>query len=128
MGERTIAILLAFYANLERFGNARQAAAFAGLDPHHHESGTSVKMKPRMSKVGHAFLRKSLYMPAMVALYKTAWGSVSANAWRLRVNHKLIIGAMMRKPVHVAFGVLKSGKTSIQRCMDVDGITVSTSA
>lgn len=47
LGVRTIAILLAFYADFERFGNARQAAAFAGLDPHHHESGTSVKMKPR---------------------------------------------------------------------------------
>lgn len=111
LGERTIAILLAFYADLERFCNARQAAAFAGLDPHHHESGTSVKMKPRMSKVGHAFLRKSLYMPAMVALYKTAWGI----RFRERLASagkppKLIIGAMMRKLVHVAFGVLKSGK------------------
>ncbi len=111
LGERTIAILLAFYANLERFGNARQAVAFAGLDPRHHESGTSVRMKPRMSKVGHAFLRKSLYMPAMVALYKTAWGI----RFRERLAAagkppKLIIGAMMRKLVHVAFGVLKSGK------------------
>src|SRR4030066_690903 len=111
LGDRTIATLLAFYADLERFGNARQAAAFAGLDPRHHESGTSVKMKPRMSKVGHAFLRKSLYMPAMVALYKTAWGI----RFRERLAAagkppKLIIGAMMRKLVHVAFGVLKSGK------------------
>ena len=33
LGERTIAILPAFYADFWRFGNARQAAAFAGLDP-----------------------------------------------------------------------------------------------
>src|SRR5574341_1792344 len=33
LGERTIAVLLAFYADGERFRNARQAAAFAGLDP-----------------------------------------------------------------------------------------------
>jgi transposase len=111
LGERTIAILLAYYADLERFGNARQAAAFAGVDPRQHESGTSVKMKPRMSKIGHAFLRKSLYMPALVALYKTAWGK----RFRERLAAagkppKLIIGAMMRKLIHVAFGVLKSGK------------------
>lgn len=74
LGERTITILLAFFADLERFGNTRQAAAFARLDPHHHEFGTSVKKKPRMSKVGHAFLRKSLYMPAMVALVKNRLG------------------------------------------------------
>lgn len=111
LGERTIAILLAYYADLERFGNARQAAAFAGVDPRQYESGTSVKMKPRMSKIGHAFLRKSLYMPALVALYKTVWGK----RFRERLAAagkppKLIIGAMMRKLIHVAFGVLKSGK------------------
>lgn len=111
LGERTIAILLAYYADLERFGNARQAAAFAGVDPRQYESGTSVKMRPRMSKIGHAFLRKSLYMPALVALYKTAWGK----RFRERLAAagkppKLIIGAMMRKLIHVAFGVLKSGK------------------
>jgi transposase len=111
LGERTIATLLSFYANLDRFGNARQAVAFAGLDPRQHESGSSVKGKPRMSKVGHAFLRKALYMPAMVALYKTTWGKRFRD--RLAAAGKppkLMIGAMMRKLVHVAFGVLKSGK------------------
>jgi transposase len=110
IGERTIAALLAFYANTNRFENARQAVAFAGMDPRHHESGSSVKLKPRFSKVGHAFLRKALYMPAMVALYRTEWGRIFrqrlANAGK---PPKLIIGAMMRKLVHVAFGVLKSG-------------------
>jgi len=112
VGERTIATLLAFYANLDRFGNARQAVAFAGLDPRQHESGSSVKGKPRLSKIGHAFLRKALYMPAMVTLYKTAWGKLFRD--RLAAAGKppkLIIGAMMRKLVHVAYGVLKSGKS-----------------
>lgn len=111
VGERTIALLLAFCLHPGRFANARQAAAFAGLDPRHHESGSSVRGKPRMSRVGHAFLRKALYMPAMVTLYKTNWG----RGFRERLAAagkppKLIIGAMMRKLVHVAFGVLKSGK------------------
>ena len=111
LGERTIATLLSFYANTARFDNARQAVAFAGLDPRQHESGSSVKGKPRMSKVGHAFLRKALYMPAMVALNKTAWGKrFRARLADMGKPPKLIIGAMMRKLVHVAFGVLKSGK------------------
>lgn len=112
LGERTIAVLLAFYADTQRFDNARKAVAFAGLDPRQHESGSSVKAKPRMSKVGHSFLRKALYMPAMVTLYRTAWGK-SFRA-RLAASGKppmLIIGAMMRKLVQVAFGVLKSGKS-----------------
>ena len=111
LGERTIAILLAFYAQPDRFGNARQAVAFAGLDPRQHESGSSVRGEPRISKVGHAFLRKALYMPAMVTLYKTKWGKKFYE--RLAASGKspmVIICAMMRKLIHVAFGVLKSGK------------------
>jgi transposase len=111
IGERTSAIILAFYADTDRFANSRQAAAFAGLDPRHHESGSSVKGKPRLSKVGHAFLRKALYMPAMVSLYKTVWGKRFKERLALSGKPpKLIIGAMMRKLIHVAFGVLKSGK------------------
>lgn len=112
IGERTSAIILAFYADTDRFANSRQAAAFAGLDPRQHESGSSVRGKPRLSKIGHAFLRKALYMPAMVTLYKTVWGKQFKA--RLAVSGKppkLIIGAMMRKLIHVAFGVLKSGKS-----------------
>jgi len=112
LGERTTAVLLAFLAEPARFGNARQMAAFAGLDPRQHESGSSVRGKPRLSKVGHSFLRKALYMPAMVALYRTDWGKLFRE--RLAARGKppmLIIGAMMRKLVQVSYGVLKSGQT-----------------
>jgi transposase len=109
VGEHTIALLLAFAISPDRFGKARQAVAFAGLNPRQHESGSSVRGKPRLSKVGHPFLRKALYMPAVVALYRTPWGKSFFN--RLAAAGKppmLIIGAMMRKLIHVAFGVLKS--------------------
>jgi len=110
VGEHTIALLLAFSIAPGRFDNARQAVAFAGLDPRQHESGSSVHAKARLSKIGHSFLRKALYMPAIVTLYKTRWGQ----QFRLRLAAggkppMLIIGAMMRKLIHVAFGVLKSG-------------------
>jgi len=111
LGERTTAVLLAFLAEPARFENARQAVAFAGLDPRQHESGSSVRGKPRLSKVGHSFLRKALYMPAMVALYRTDWGKLFRQ--RLASQGKppmLIIGAMMRKLVQVSYGVLKSGQ------------------
>jgi transposase len=111
LGERTIAVLLSYYADTERFTSVKKAIAFAGLDPRQYESGSSVRGKTRMSKVGHTFIRKALYMPAMVALYKTTWGK----AFRQRITSSgkppmVIIGAMMRKLIHVACGVLKSGK------------------
>jgi transposase len=111
IGERTAALLLAFCIHPERFANARQAAAFGGLDPRQFESGSSVWRKARLSKAGHALLRKGLYMPAIVTLYRTRWGRCFLQ--RLMAAGKpakLIIGAMMRKLIHVAFGVLKSGK------------------
>lgn len=110
LGERTIAVLLAYGVGGDRFQAVRQFVAFAGLSPRLHESGSSVRGRPRMSKVGHAFLRHALYMPAMVTLYKTAWGKRFRE--RLAANGKppkLIIGAMMRKLTQVAFGVLRSG-------------------
>jgi transposase len=112
LGEKTIPVLLSYYGGPARFTQAKAAAAFAGLDPRQHESGTSVRSKPRLSKVGHGALRKALYMPAMATLYHTAWGTHFR--CRLAAAGKppmLIIGAMMRKLVHVAFGVLKSCKT-----------------
>lgn len=111
VGKRTIATLLAFGLCDDRFDHARQFAAFGGLSPRLHESGSSVRGRPRMSKIGHTFLRRALYMPAMVTLYKTVWGRRFRE--RLAANHKpakLIIGAMMRKLAQVAFGVIKSGK------------------
>jgi hypothetical protein len=50
-------------------------------------------------------------MPAMVTLYRTQWGKLFRQ--RLAAAGKppmLIIGAMMRKLICVAFGVLKSGQ------------------
>lgn len=111
VGERTVAVFLAYDIGPERFANARQAAAFAGLDPRQHESGSSVRGRTRMSKIGHSYLRKALYMPAVVALHRTDWGKTMHQ--RLAANGKsamVMIGAMMRKLIHVAFSVIKSGK------------------
>lgn len=110
VGERTISVVLSYLSFIERMDNARQFAAFGGLNPALKESGT-MRAKAVMSKAGHVELRRALYMPAMVTLYRTNWGK--AYRQRLEANRKpakLIIGAMMRKLAHVIFGVLKSGK------------------
>jgi transposase len=111
LGERTIPTLLAYYGGPLPFTKTKAAVAFAGLDPRQHQSGSSVHAKPHVSKVGHHALRAALYMPAVVAITKTAWGCRFRD--RLRQAGKppmVIIIAMMRKLVHVAIGVLKSGK------------------
>jgi transposase len=111
LGDRTIPVLLSFYGGSRRFEKVQEAVAFAGLDPRQRLSGTSVRGKARLSKVGHSAIRRALYMPALVTITKTAWGRVLRD--RLRDAGKppmVIVGAMMRKLIHVVFGVLKSGK------------------
>ncbi|HUF80513.1 MAG TPA: IS110 family transposase [Burkholderiales bacterium] len=110
LGPATCAWLIA-ELNAKRFMCARSAAAYTGLTPAHWLSGTSVKGKPRLSKRGNAQLRKALYWPAITALRCNPIVQAMADRLRARGKHKMvIIAAAMRKLVHIAFGVLKSGK------------------
>jgi transposase len=96
---------------LERFQSARQAAAYTGLTPKHHESGSSVHGRSRLSKSGNARGRKALYWPAIAALRSNPL--IRALRQRLRARGKatmVAIGAAMRTLVHLAYGVLKTGQ------------------
>jgi transposase len=56
-------------------------------------------------------LRKILYIPALTA--RTYNPAIRAFCERLKAqgkNGKAIVGAAMRKLIHIAFGVLKSGR------------------
>lgn len=111
IGETTAAKLLSEIMDVKLYESARQLAAFAGLAPRLHESGSSVRRKARMSKTGTPRLRKALYFPAVVAIRHNS--HVRAMSVRLKERGKCpmqIIGAAMRKLVHLAYGVLKSGK------------------
>lgn len=111
LGKITIPTLLSRYGGPLRFEKAKQAVAFAGLDVAHHESGSSVRGRPRMSKTGPSKLRRALYMPAVVCMTHTAWGKAFTK--RLLEAGKprmLILGALMRKLVEMTYAILKSGK------------------
>ena len=101
--------LLAEIPSLERFHGASQLAAYAGLTPRQHQSGSSVFRRGRMAKTGNAHLRRALYMPALVALRWNPTIMVFADRLRERGKHKMVIvGAVMRKLLHIVYGVLKS--------------------
>lgn len=110
IGQTTSAWLIA-ELGARRFDGARAAAAFAGLTPAHRVSGSSVHGKPRISRRGSARLRKALYWPAITALRCNPIIQHFAQRLQARGKHKMaIITAVMRKLIHIAFGVLKSGK------------------
>jgi transposase len=111
VGEATAAALLAEVPDIKEYRSARQVAAFAGLVPRERQSGSSVRGRVRLSKIGNARLRKALYFPAVTALRCSPFFQQWAEGLRQRGKSKMaVIGAAMRKLVHLAYGVLKTGR------------------
>ncbi|ASC71021.1 Insertion element IS900 uncharacterized 42 kDa protein [Halomicronema hongdechloris C2206] len=96
------------YADLSRFSNARQLAAYCGLTPRDKQSGTSVKKRPCLSKVGNARLRKALFMPAVCATrYNPELKAFYERLLKRGKSKMAAVGAVMRKLLHIVYGVLK---------------------
>lgn len=90
------------------FISAKQCSAFIGLNPIMHESGSSVRGRPHLSKAGNAKTRAKLYMAAVVAIRYNP--DIKDQYERLIKNGKTkmaALGAAMRKLVQICFGVLK---------------------
>lgn len=111
IGPLTAAKLLAACRPLSDFTNVRQLVAFAGLNPAHHESGSSVRKKTTLSKTAKAAIRAALYLPAVVA--KRCNPILRAFAQPLLdrgLSQMAVITAVMRKLLHLIYGILKSGR------------------
>jgi transposase len=108
-GKLTAQTFLAEIGDVKRFESAPQLAAYAGLNPQGHRSGSSVYKKTRISKQGRSELRRCLYMPAVVALSCNPVIQDLNERMTKRSSHKMeIIVASMRKLLHIAYGVLKN--------------------
>jgi transposase len=110
IGALTASVLLG-ELNFSTYASARQVAAQAGLTPRQRQSGTSVHGKPRLSKQGSSQLRKALYMPAVVARRHNPVLQAWADQLEARGKpKKAIVCAVMRRLLHLCYGVLKSGR------------------
>ncbi len=112
VGETLAASLLAEMPEPGLLRRSGEMVAYAGLNPSHHRSGSSIDRPTRISKIGNATLRASLYMPALSAMRFNP--AVAALVTRLksagRLKPKQIVVAAMRKLLVLCFGVLKTGK------------------
>jgi transposase len=90
------------------FASARQAAAFAGLVPRMHESGSSVRKRARLTKQGDASLKATLYMAAVVgARHNPQLRHVYESLLKAGKSKMSALGALMRRMIHIAYGMLK---------------------
>ncbi|WP_118898855.1 transposase [Neisseria lactamica] len=108
IGENSAAVLCSIIT--ERFTHAKQLVAYLGLDPKEHQSGTSVKGRTRISKIGKSETRAALYMPALVAYRMGAFPDFTARLKAKGKPPKVIIVAIMRKLAVIAFNLLKNGE------------------
>ncbi len=110
IADLTAARILGEMPNISEYRSARAVAAFAGLSPREHQSGT-LRGRTRLAKTGNSRLRKMLYFPAMSAtrfnpILKALYERLVAAGKPKRVA----LAAVMRKLLILAYGVLKSNQ------------------
>ncbi len=111
LGSRTATVLLGEIERLRQYRHSEEVVAYAGLNPKERQSGTSIKGKTCLSKIGNARVRKALYLPAVNAIkYNPIVKSLAERLEKRGLCKMAIIGAAMRKLLQLAFGVLKTGK------------------
>jgi transposase len=110
IGHLTACVLLAELADVRRFDDVRELVAFVGLNPRQYQSGRK-QATHSISRMGNASLRAALYMPAIVAKQHNPRLNVWAETLSRRgLTGKQVIVAVMRKLLHLAYGILKSGQ------------------
>jgi len=108
IGAVTAQKLLAEFYDLAAYPSAKAAGADAGLTPANYESGSSVRKRPDLSKMGKASIRAALYWPAISVMTHSM--EFKQFAQRLAARGKsygVILGAVMRKLIHIIYGVVK---------------------
>ncbi|MGH9929546.1 MAG: IS110 family transposase [Pyrinomonadaceae bacterium] len=110
IGEKTAAIILAEFGDPLDYDGPRAMVAFAGLNPQLADSG-KFSGRSVISKTGPSRIRAAMYLPCVTAIkYNPAMAAMSV---RLKANGKVgkqIVCAVMRKMLHIIYGVLKSGQ------------------
>lgn len=112
IGEISALNLLGELALLAPGLTVRQWVAHSGLDPAHHDSGSSVHKPSRISRAGNRYLRRALYMPALVAVRHDP--HLRAFYQSLLARHKAKLQALIavaRKLLHAIFGMFRSQLT-----------------
>lgn len=112
IGKKTAIMLIAITNNFEKFKHHKELIAYVGLSPKIHESGTSVRGKGHICKMGRSDTRKLLYMCTWAA---KRWNKPCAEMYeRLKAKgkpEKVIKIALANKLLKQAFALAKYKRT-----------------
>jgi transposase len=110
IGRKTAGMLLLFAGGFARLDNYRQLIAMAGLSPREHSSGSSIRGRVRITKMGGSLIRCKLFMCSLSATRSNA--ACQALYQRLVAkgkNRKLALIAVCNKLLKQAFAIVRSG-------------------
>ncbi len=109
IGKKTAMLLILATDGFTRFENIKQLVAYTGIAPRIFQSGKTINKKPKISKLGMADLRRSLYMCTLRAIEQN---EACKNLYeRLRQKGKAAKVALMavcHKLLRQAFAVVKN--------------------
>lgn len=111
IGPKTALGLIVLSGGFSKFENAKQLCSYVGLSPRIFESGTSVKGRSRICKMGMSRIRAMLYVCAWSAKkINKACREIFDRLVEKGKAKKLALIAVANKLLKQAFAIAKSGK------------------
>jgi len=111
MGEKTALFLIVSTEGFSKFERAGQLCSYVGITPTIRESGSSVRGRSRISKVGNKKLRNLLFLCAFSACkYNKACREIYERIVAKGKSKKLALIAVANKLLKQAFAIAKSGR------------------
>lgn len=110
LGKRAVALLIVYTDGFKKVSNYRQLIALAGLAPREHTSGTSVRGRKGICKMGNGHLRNVLYMRSLSAIKHN--GACKELYERLKAKgkrSKVALIAVCNKLLKQAFAIATKG-------------------
>ena len=111
MGVKTALFLIVVTDGFKKFERASQLCSYVGITPTIRESGSSVRGRSRISKVGNKKLRNLLFLCAFSACkHNKACREIYERIVSKGKSKKLALIAVANKLLKQAFAIVKSGR------------------
>lgn len=110
VGKKTALLLIVLTNGFKSFKSARQLCCYAGITPTIRQSGSSIRGRSRISKVGNQKLRNLLFLCSFSACkYNRACRELYERIVNKGKSKKLALIAVCNKLLKQAFAIAKSG-------------------
>ena len=120
IGQKTASFLIVVTDGFSKFENTAQLCSYVGITPTIRESGSSVKGRARISKVGNRKLRNLLFLCSFNACkHNRACKEVYERIVNKGKSEKLALIAVSNRLLKQSFAIAKSGRPYDERYVSV---------